>query len=55
VLGGRLVFTEASAGQWVAVIKVERAVDASFQPPTLNRHEMAGVGLDHQPDFARGR
>ncbi len=55
VLGGRLVFTEASAGQWIGVIEVERAVDASFQRPILNRHEMAGVGLDHQPDFARGR
>ena len=28
LLGGRVVFTEASTGQWIAVIELERALDA---------------------------
>jgi 4-amino-4-deoxy-L-arabinose transferase-like glycosyltransferase len=55
LLGGRLVFTETSTGQWVAVIEVERALDADLGSSVLDRHEVAGVGLDHQPDFAAGR
>jgi hypothetical protein len=31
ILGGRIVFTEKIAGQWVAVIEVERILDAQVQ------------------------
>jgi 4-amino-4-deoxy-L-arabinose transferase-like glycosyltransferase len=33
LLGGRLVFTETSLGQWVAVIEVERVLDAGLREP----------------------
>jgi hypothetical protein len=33
LLGGRVVFSEASPGQWVAVIELERFVDASLRRP----------------------
>jgi len=33
LLGGRVVFTEASAGQWIAVIEMERSVDARVYSP----------------------
>jgi hypothetical protein len=33
LLGGRVAFTEKSAGQWVAVIELERAVDARLRAP----------------------
>jgi 4-amino-4-deoxy-L-arabinose transferase-like glycosyltransferase len=33
LLGGRLVFTETSPGQWVAVIELERVVDAGLRVP----------------------
>ncbi len=33
LLGGRVVFTEASAGQWIAVVEIERSVDARVVPP----------------------
>jgi hypothetical protein len=31
ILGGRIVFTERIAGQWVAVIEIERVLDASLR------------------------
>jgi len=33
ILGGRVVFTAASRGQWVAVIELERALDAQLRRP----------------------
>jgi 4-amino-4-deoxy-L-arabinose transferase-like glycosyltransferase len=50
ILGGRIVFTESSAGQWVALIELERARDAQ-RNFNSSRHEVAGMRLDHQPNF----
>jgi 4-amino-4-deoxy-L-arabinose transferase-like glycosyltransferase len=33
LLGGRVVFTEAREGQWVAVVELDRVVDARWQRP----------------------
>jgi len=46
ILGGRIVFTESSAGQWVAVLELQRAQDAQRNSRS-NGHEMAGMRLDH--------
>jgi 4-amino-4-deoxy-L-arabinose transferase-like glycosyltransferase len=55
LLGGRVVFTEARQGQWVAVIELERVEDARWRSPRPSlRHEMAGVGFHNQPHFAAG-
>jgi len=55
LLGGRVVFTEARQGQWVAVIELERVEDARLRFGSgSDGHEMAGVRLDDQPDFAAG-
>ncbi len=49
MLGGRVVFTETSAGQWIAVIELERALDA--RNSNSSGHEMAGMCLDYEPDL----
>jgi Dolichyl-phosphate-mannose-protein mannosyltransferase len=53
ILGGRIVYSESRQGQWVAVIEVERAIEAqrSLLPSS---HQMAGVGLHDEPDLTRG-
>jgi hypothetical protein len=37
ILGGRVVFTEKMAGQWVAVIELERVLDASLRHHSRHR------------------
>ena len=49
---GRIGFREHRDGQWVAVMKIEKAEDASHQK--LQRHEVAGVSFYHQPDYLAG-
>lgn len=51
-LEGRVGFREQRDGQWVAVMKIEKAEDASRE--NLHRHEMAGMGFDDQPDDVAG-
>jgi hypothetical protein len=36
MLGGRIVFTEKSTGQWVAVIEIERMYEAQAAVPDSN-------------------
>ncbi len=54
ILGGRIVFSQKRHGQWIAVIEPEGLEEAE----SLHRgglvsaaHQMAGVGLDDEPDF----
>jgi hypothetical protein len=53
-LGGRIVFREHCAGQWVAVIRFEKDEDAVDGKRDSGRHEMAGMRLHHQPNFFPG-
>jgi len=50
ILGGKIVFIDLRNGQWAAVIEIARneIQEARLCAP----HEMAGVGLDDQPDLA---
>jgi Dolichyl-phosphate-mannose-protein mannosyltransferase len=50
-LGGRIVFRESSVGQWVAVIRFEKDQEAMKIPKASRSHEMAGMRLQHQPNF----
>ncbi|HEY7615491.1 MAG TPA: glycosyltransferase, partial [Terriglobales bacterium] len=50
ILGGDLVYAATHDGQWVGVIEMQRVLNAR----TLNRHEVAGMGLDDQPHVASG-
>jgi hypothetical protein len=64
VLDGKIVYSEERAGQWIAVIEMQRRewinADSSQSEGTattanvLSRplHEVAGMGFDDQPDFA---
>ena len=64
VLDGKIVYSEERAGQWIAVIEMQRRewinADSSKSEGTattanvLSRplHEVAGMGFDDQPDFA---
>jgi hypothetical protein len=66
VLDGKIVFAQERAGQWIAVIEMQRGelfnANASQLEGTatigkvLSRplHEVAGMSFDHQPDLASG-
>lgn len=66
VLDGKIVYSEERAGQWIAVIAMERGewINAKNSQPertaatakVLSRllHEVAGMGFDDQPDFPSG-
>jgi hypothetical protein len=45
-LGGRVVFTEHRSGQWVAVVKIDKAEDAKALESS-GGHEMAGMRFNH--------
>jgi len=53
-LGGRVVFSEGSAGQWVAVIRFEKDEEAVSTPDDSRSHKMAGMRLHHQPNVLAG-
>jgi hypothetical protein len=64
VLDGKIVFAQERAGQWIAVIEMQRGelFNANSSQPkgtatiakVLSRplHEVAGMSFDHQPNFA---
>jgi hypothetical protein len=66
VLNGKIVYAEERAGQWIAVIEMQRGewINAKSSQPegtaasakVLGRllHEVAGMGFDDQPDFPSG-
>jgi len=53
-LGGRIVFHERCAGQWVAVIRFEQHEETMDGKSDSGRHEMARMRLDYQPNFFPG-
>jgi hypothetical protein len=66
VLDGKIVYAEERAGQWIAVIEMQRGqwINAKSSQPegtaaiakVLSRplHEVAGMSFDDQPDFPSG-
>jgi hypothetical protein len=57
-LGGTIVYHKEVNGQWIAVIDMERARDATLRTPSAPQpsacHQVTGMCLDHDPDrFAR--
>jgi len=57
-LGGTMVYHKEVNGQWIAVIDMERARDATLRTPSAPQpsacHQVTGMCLDHDPDrFAR--
>jgi len=60
VLGGKVIYTAARKGQWIAVIERNEVLDARF-PETLNQvrssqsrsgpHDMTGVSLYDEPNL----
>ena len=52
-LGGTIVYHKEVNGQWIAVIEMERAQDATLRGPSA-RHQVTGMGLDHDPDRFTG-
>jgi hypothetical protein len=66
VLNGKIVYSEERAGQWIAVIEMQRGEwinaknsqheGAATTAKVLSRplHEVARMGLDYQPDFPSG-
>jgi len=55
MLGGRVVFAENSPGQWVAVIEVERVLDAGLQGGRSRQHQVTRMGLQDEKYFAAVR
>lgn len=53
ILSGHIVLEEHRRGQWIAVIQIEKAEDAS-RDLDLQGHQMAGVRLHNEPNFASG-
>jgi hypothetical protein len=53
ILGGQIVFREQRTGQWVAIVRIDRIEEANLKDSA--RHQMAGMGLHHQPNFTTGR
>jgi hypothetical protein len=52
ILGGHIVFSEESKGQWIAVVKMEEdEIENAKNMQRLPLHQPARVRLDHQPDF----
>jgi hypothetical protein len=56
LLGGRIVYELDCGGQWVAVIEIDRAVEARVRPATRAGHAVlprAGSRQTAQPSFSR--
>jgi hypothetical protein len=53
-LGGRIVFHEHREGQWVAIISLEQNEDARDSRGDSGSHEMARMGLHHEPHLPSG-
>jgi hypothetical protein len=52
-LGGTIVYHKEVNGQWIAVIEMAIAQDATLRGPSA-RHQVTGMGLDHDPDRFTG-
>jgi hypothetical protein len=52
-LGGTIVYHKEVNGQWIAVIAMERAQDATLRTPSAT-HQVTGMCLDHDPDRFTG-